>query len=211
MTGFLRESFSIANPAADWIGIAFRAHGHCRCSNALRIRHNRLIPVDGVARTALAKAIAEATAVDAAMSAGGITLALPDDNNRGLVAIVLPLNCGQRRKLCGPFAATTSIFVQDPMISPSYPGEAFAKLYGLTCSELRVLLAMSPGLCVKEAATMLGTSEAAAKTHLQHINAKTGTSKRTELMHLLMRSAPPVQAPPQPSSAALSASFRACP
>ena len=54
------------------------------------------------------------------------------------------------------------------------------------------LLAMSPGLGVKEAAEMLGIAETTAKTHLQHIFAKTGTSKQTELMHLFMSSAPPV-------------------
>ena len=86
-----------------------------------------------------------------------------------------------------------AIFVQDPIVVPPFPGEAFAKLYGLTGGELRVLLAMAPGLGVKEAAEMLGIGETTAKTHLQHIYAKTGTSKQTELMHLFMSSAPPVK------------------
>ena len=92
----------------------------------------------------------------------------------------------------GAFAATAAIFVQDPFVVPPFPGEAFAKLYGLTPSELRVLLAMAPGLGVKEAAEVLGVSETTAKTHLQHIYGKTGTSKQTELLHLFMSSTPPV-------------------
>ena len=68
---------------------------------------------------------------------------------------------------------------------PFIPGQAFAELYGLTTSELRVLLAMAPGLGVKEAAKMLGIGENTAKTHLQHIHSKTGTSKQTELVRLL--------------------------
>ena len=84
--------------------------------------------------------------------------------------------------------------MQDPVIVPPFPGEAFAKLYGLTGGELRVLLAMAPGLGVKEAAEVLGISDTTAKSHLQHIYAKTGTSKQTELMHLFMSSAPPVKA-----------------
>jgi len=83
--------------------------------------------------------------------------------------------------------------VQDPILMPPFPGEAFAKLYGLTGSELRVLLAMAPGLSVKEAADMLGISETTAKTHLQHVYFKTRTSKQTELVHLFMSSTPPVQ------------------
>ena len=56
-----------------------------------------------------------------------------------------------------------------------------------------MLLAMVPGLSVKEAAEMLGIGENTAKTHLQHIHSKTGTSKQTELMRLFMSSTPPVQ------------------
>ena len=41
---------------------------------------------------------------------------------------------------------------------------------------------------------MLGISDNTAKTHLQHIYAKTNTSKSTELMHLFMSSTPPVKA-----------------
>jgi DNA-binding CsgD family transcriptional regulator len=41
---------------------------------------------------------------------------------------------------------------------------------------------------------MLGIGETTAKTHLQHIYAKTGTSKQTELMHLFMSSTPPIKA-----------------
>ena len=106
-------------------------------------------------------------------------------------------------KLCGAFAAMAAIFVQDPIVMPPFPGEAFAKLYGLTGSELRVLLAMAPGLSVKEAAEVLGIGENTAKTHLQHIHSKTGTSKQTELMRLFMSSTPPVNAAQQPAGQAL--------
>ena len=85
---------------------------------------------------------------------------------------------GERRILCGAFAAMAAIFVQDPIVVPPFLGEAFAKLYGLTGSELRTLLAMAPGLSVKEAAELLGISDTTARTHLQHIYGKTDTSKR---------------------------------
>jgi DNA-binding CsgD family transcriptional regulator len=70
---------------------------------------------------------------------------------------------------------------------------------GFTRSELRVLLAMAPGLSVKEAAEMLAIGENTAKTHLQHIHSKTGTSKQTELIRLFMSSTPPVNAGQQPA------------
>jgi DNA-binding CsgD family transcriptional regulator/PAS domain-containing protein len=170
------------------------AEHQIKTGNALRIGNDRLAPVDRVARTAMSKAIAEAMADETETPASGITLALPDGENAGLIATVLPLTRGERRNICGAFAAMTAIFVQDPIVVPPFPGEAFAKLHGLTGSELRVLLAMAQGLGVKEAAEMLGIGGTTAKTHLQHIYAKTGTSKQTELMHLFISSTPPVKA-----------------
>jgi DNA-binding NarL/FixJ family response regulator len=48
---------------------------------------------------------------------------------------------------------------------------------------------MVPGLSVKETAHALGIAETTVKSHLQHIYAKTGTSKGTELLHLFLSSA----------------------
>src|SRR6476620_2731230 len=131
---------------------------------------------------------------EAATPETGFSLALPSRVGAGLVATILPLYRGERRNLCGAFAAMAAIFVQDPIVVPPFPGEAFAKLYALTGSELRVLLAMAPGLSVKEAAEVLGIVETTAKTHVQHIYGKTGTSKQTELLRLFMSSTPPVKA-----------------
>jgi DNA-binding CsgD family transcriptional regulator/PAS domain-containing protein len=158
----------------------------------LRIENSRLVTFDRMARTVLATAIDEAIGDEAATPQSGFSLALPAREGAGLVATVLPLARGERRNVCGAFAATVAIFVQDPVVVPPFPGEAFAKLDGLTGSELRVLLAMAPGLSVKEAAEMLGIGETTAKTHLQHIYDKTGTAKQTELLHLFMSSSPPV-------------------
>ena len=174
-----------SNPAAERL---------LEAGKALRIENDRLAPVDRVAKAAFLKAIAEAMIDEADTPSGGFTLALPADDSKGLVASILPLTRGERRNACGAFAATVAVFVQDPVVVPPFPGEAFAKLYGLSGSELRVLLAMAPGLSVRESAEMLGISETTAKTHLQHIYAKTSTSKQTELMRLFANSAPPIHA-----------------
>jgi DNA-binding CsgD family transcriptional regulator/PAS domain-containing protein len=170
------------------------AERQAKTSNALRIENNRLEPVDRLARTAMSSAIAKAISDGTDEGAdGAVTLALPGDEGMGLVAIILPLARGARRSMYGASDARIAVFVQDPVVAPPFPGEAFAKLYGLTGGELRVLLAIAPGLGIKEAANMLGISETTAKTHLQRIYAKTGTTKQTELLHLFMRSAPPVR------------------
>lgn len=84
--------------------------------------------------------------------------------------------------------------MQDPATGPSLTTSAFAKLYGLTDGELRVLNGLSPGLNVAEAANLLGISEATARTHLRRIFTKTRTSRQAELLYLLMTSVPPTSA-----------------
>ena len=169
------------------------AERQVRTSNAIRVANNHLSPIAPKARLALDRAIDEATGDEADLPTSGFTIALPGGDNAGLIATVLPLARGERQS--GASSGMVAIFVQDPIVMPPFiPGQAFAELYGLTTSELRVLLAMVPGLSVKEAAEVLGIGENTAKTHLQHIHSKTGTSKQTELVRLFMSSTPPVKA-----------------
>ncbi len=155
--------------------------------NVIRIVNGRLAPVDREASLTLTSVIDEVVGQRADLSTSG-TIALPGVNNAGLIATILPLACGEPRSVAGMVA----IFVQDPIVTQPLAGEAFADLYGLTTSELSVLLAMAPGLCVKEAAETLGISENTVKTHLKHIHSKTGISKQTELLRLFMSATPPV-------------------
>ena len=169
------------------------AEQQIKTGDSLRIVNHRLEPVSPEAQTTMASAISSVAIGENKAPMGGFTIALPARSNNGLVATILPLDRGQRLKVSGPFAAAAAIFVQDPVTVPVLPGVALAKIYGLTPGELRVLLAMSPGLGVKEAADILGISETTAKTHLQRIFSKTGTSKQTELLILLRNSVPPVR------------------
>ena len=160
-------------------------------SNAVCVANSHLSPIDRKAGLALDRAINEATGDQADLPTNGFTIALPAGDNAGLIATVLPLTSGEPQG--GTFSGMVAIFVQGPNEMSPFPGQAFAELYGLTTSELRVLLAMVPGLSVKEAAKGLGIGENTAKTHLQHIHSKTGTSKQTELVHLFMSSTPPIK------------------
>ena len=156
--------------------------------DVIRIANGRLAPIERTANLALARAIDEAIRDEADLTISA-AIALPGINNAGLIAAILPLARSEEIGVAGMAA----IFVQDPTVMPPLAGEAFARLYSLTTSELRVLLAMAPGLSVKEAAEALGISESTAKTHLKHIHSKTGTSKQTELIRLLMSAVPPVR------------------
>jgi DNA-binding CsgD family transcriptional regulator/PAS domain-containing protein len=169
------------------------AERQIKTGNALRVTGNRLIPTDPQARADLAKAVDDLAKGETETS-GRFSLAIPDAGGAGCVATLLPLERGERRNVLAPFAAAVAVFVQESAQIAMMPGEAFAKLYGLTGGELRVLLALAQGLGGKEAADMLGVSESTVRTHLQRIFSKTGTSRQAELLQLLQSSAPPTKA-----------------
>ncbi|SFB77841.1 transcriptional regulator, LuxR family [Polaromonas sp. OV174] len=170
------------------------AERQIKTGHSIRLVNNRVSPTDSAARAALSKAIEEAARDDADMGVSEHSVAIPDGVGGGYVATLLPVKSGQRRGILAPFAAAVAVFVQDPVQASLMPGEAFARLHGLTGGELRVLLALSQGLDGMEAADMLGISESTIRTHLQHIFSKTGTSRQADLLHLLHNSMPPIHA-----------------
>jgi DNA-binding CsgD family transcriptional regulator/PAS domain-containing protein len=169
------------------------AQQQARQARALCVRHNRLVATDAAAQVALSQAIANAERDDADVALGGHATPLPDGRGGGVVATVLPVDRGRRHGILAPLAASVAVFTQDPVQAPVLPGEAFARMHGLTGAELRVLLALAQGLSGLEVADMLGISEATVRTHLQRLYAKTATARQTDLLRLLHQSAPPVR------------------
>ena len=163
------------------------AERQIRAGTSIRIVSNRIVPTDSVARAALSKAIDQAARDDVGMDMSKHSVAIPDGAGGGYVANLLPIESGLRRCILAPFAASVAVFMQDPIQVPLVPGEAFARLHGLTGGELRVLMALAQGLGGMEVADMLGISESTIRTHLQHMFSKTCTS-RLRLWH---NSAPP--------------------
>jgi DNA-binding CsgD family transcriptional regulator len=109
------------------------------------------------------------------------------------VAHVLPLTSGARRRAGASYAAVAAVFVRKATIDiPSAP-EIIAKHFGLTPTELRVLLAIVQIGGVPETAEALGIGEATVKTHLHRLFCKTGASRQADLVKLVAGfSAPPV-------------------
>lgn len=171
------------NPAAE---------RQIRAGTSIRLVNNRLAPVDLSARAVLSAAISRAGR-DESTESGEHSIAIPGGASSGYVATLLPLENGRRSGILAPFAASVAVFTQDPVEVPLWPGEAFARLYGLTGAELRVLLALAQGLPGVEAADILGISEPTVRTHLQHMYSKTGTTRQAELLGLLHSATPPIR------------------
>ena len=109
-----------------------------------------------------------------------------------MIATLLPLDLASRASAMEPFAARWAVFVQNPHIAMPLPGEAFGRLYKLTPAELRVAMALAPGLSPEEAAAMLGLRLPTVRTHLQRIYAKTDTNRQIDLVRLMLSTMPPV-------------------
>ena len=87
--------------------------------------------------------------------------------------------------------ATAALFVRP--VAPASPCslEVLARLYQLTASEVRVLAAVIATGSVEDLANRLGITRATVKTHLNHLFAKTGTRRQSDLIRLATRYASP--------------------
>jgi integral membrane sensor domain MASE1/DNA-binding CsgD family transcriptional regulator len=164
-----------------------------RTANGLRSEKNRLVPTHCKARDEFYAALKTVAPRQGCQPISPNIVPLPAKYKPGLIAIILPLDSSELKSVCGTVTATVAVLVQDSAAIPLSTAEAFSALYGLTKSELRVLLAMRPARSLKHVAETLTISEPTARTHLQHIYAKTGTSKQSELLDLFMRFTPPIE------------------
>jgi DNA-binding CsgD family transcriptional regulator len=70
------------------------------------------------------------------------------------------------------------------------PGEVLVKLYGLALAETRIIGLLASDLGLDAAAAALGIARTTARTHLKHIFEKTGTSRQSQLMNLVLSALP---------------------
>ena len=86
-----------------------------------------------------------------------------------------------------------AVFVQDPIVVPPFPGEAFAKLYGLTAASCACCSSWHRGLCQGSCRGAGGQRNHRQNPPAAHLR-EDRTSKQTELLHLFMSYTPPVKA-----------------
>jgi DNA-binding CsgD family transcriptional regulator len=151
-----------------------------------------LTAVDPRTRTTLPDVIASARDGDAAVGVNGISIPLSSSPEPWL-AHILPLTSGARRHAGIEYSAVAAVFVHQASLETPSSIETLSKLYKLTPSELRVLGAVSEVGGVSAVAEVVGIAEATVKTHLQHLFAKTGTNRQTDLVKLVAAHASPLR------------------
>ncbi len=149
-----------------------------RNDGLLQARHHPTV-------TALFSALETAEALNPDGDSGGITLPLETETGEPYAAHVLPLSSGLRRRVGGAHGAVAAVFVRKATVALASPAETVAKRYGLTPSEIRVLLGVVEHAGVSHVAAALGISVETVKTHLKRIFQKTGTQRQADLVKLL--------------------------
>jgi DNA-binding CsgD family transcriptional regulator len=118
------------------------------------------------------------------VAAGSGAIPLMSHHGERYVAHILPLASVMRHGVDRSLDAVGALLVRKVgLIGQSY-GEAIAKAFALTPTELRVLLSIVEVGGVPETAQHLGIAETTVKTHLHRVFAKTGASRQADLAKL---------------------------
>jgi DNA-binding CsgD family transcriptional regulator len=170
------------------------AAGHAILADGdyLKAVRGRLTGVNPDTEQTLDDAFAATGSGDEAVGDKGIAVPLVASNGTRHVAHVLPLTSGARRRAGSAYDATAALFVHEAALDTPSPFEVIAKTYGLTPSELRVLLAIVEVGGTPEVAEALGVSMETVKTHLRRLFAKTGTHRQADLVKLVAGFANPL-------------------
>ncbi len=157
-----------------------------READAIRSVGNRLAVVDRSAGDRLARLIRGAadTAACRGASPGGV-LALERFDRLPLTVLVAPFR--PARDGLGARLPAAILFIRDSE-ALNLAGKALQALFGLTPAEATFASALANGKSVEEIATSVGVTLNTARTHVKSVLAKTGTSRQSQLVGLLLRS-----------------------
>jgi DNA-binding CsgD family transcriptional regulator/PAS domain-containing protein len=154
-------------------------------SDFLRAVCGRLVASDAPVNAALREILAGADGGDAAIGIKGIALPLTAHDGERYVAHILPLTSGARRGAGLAYNAVAALFVRKVALDVASPHDIIGRMYKLTPTELRVLLAIVDIGGVPEVAAALGVAATTIKTHLGRLFAKTGVGRQADLVKLV--------------------------
>jgi len=158
----------------------------------LRTVGGRLVASDAPVNEALREILIAADAGDAALGIKGIALPMSDHDGEHYVAHVLPLTSGARRRAGLAYNAVAALFVRKAALEAFSPSDVIGRMYKLTPTELRVLLAIVDIGGVPEVAAALGVAVTTIKTHLSRLFEKTGVGRQADLVKLVAGLATPL-------------------
>ncbi|CAH0992573.1 hypothetical protein SIN8267_02706 [Sinobacterium norvegicum] len=85
-----------------------------------------------------------------------------------------------------------ALFISDPQHRREAPTSALTALFGFTPAESALAMRLANGLTLDEASAELGVSRNTAKSHLSAVFSKTGVTRQTKLVQLILKSVGPI-------------------
>jgi DNA-binding CsgD family transcriptional regulator len=181
----LNAGMILVNSCGQIVHVNAVGHAILSAGDFLRTIDGRLAASDAQVDQTLREIFAAVASGDSEIGTKGIALPLTAQDGEHYVAHVLPLTSGARRRAGIVYAAAAAVFVRKAALeAPSAP-ETIAKVYKLTPTELRVLLAIVEVGGVPEVAAALGVAESTIKTHVGRLFEKTGAGRQADLVKLV--------------------------
>lgn len=165
---------------ANAAGAAILASG-----SPLKKANGRLTLTDVRANRILQEAISAAQGGDVSLGEKGSSIPVRDEHGEFIIHL-LPLNDARRKSVGSGNGATYVVFISRNDPSDARVIATFAKRFGLTAQETRVLQTIVEAGSVPIAADILGITTSTARTHVTSIFDKTGVRRQADLLRLLM-------------------------
>ncbi|MGH8422219.1 MAG: helix-turn-helix transcriptional regulator, partial [Pseudomonas fluorescens] len=102
----------------------------------------------------------------------------------GIIVRSVPLSDWSEGKQC----PTVVIFISDPEQQSTAPQEIVRALFDFTPAETQLAMLLANGLTLDEASEELGISRNTSRAHLRSTFSKTGVTRQTMLVRLILRS-----------------------
>jgi DNA-binding CsgD family transcriptional regulator/PAS domain-containing protein len=125
----------------------------------------------------------DSTKQDSVEATGFLQISRPS-GKQAFSTLISPVLAGAEGSLSEK--AAVAFFVSDPDAGQVPAAEALAEIYSLTPAESEVVQLLSRGLSLEEIASDRGISVNTTRSHLKHAFSKTGTSRQSELLGLVL-------------------------
>ncbi|TXS92080.1 helix-turn-helix transcriptional regulator [Parahaliea maris] len=113
-----------------------------------------------------------------------LRLSGPESPGAGVLMRPLPLVAAPD----GSRNPSVALFISDPSQPREAPHEVLMTLFGFTRAEANLALLLANGATLDEACEQLGISRNTGKSHLSAVFSKTGVTRQTRLVQLILRS-----------------------
>lgn len=131
-------------------------------------------------------AVAEIAEADPGSFAGSRAFSIHRSSGEALGLVVRP--APHSAKLQAPLRGAALVIIADAGSTVAPHPAILVRLFGLTPAEAELAALMGQGLDLDDASAALGITKNTAKAHLRMVFSKTGVSRQSELVRLLLRS-----------------------